>query len=117
MLQREVDLLDLDASWVSSASWYFLNVFGLQSLYPLVLGEDHAADQMRIMQDQISGAGMRGPQDVKAAIRSAWEDLECAPHSWILKNSWKKFAEFNCSDTEDSGGKRTKTTNGGQKKY
>ncbi|KAK3857441.1 hypothetical protein Pcinc_003822 [Petrolisthes cinctipes] len=86
MLQRGIELVSLDASWVSSASWYFLNVFGLRSIYTLVLGENNAADQARIMEDQMSGAAMAMPQDPKAAFKAEWEALEIADHKWALKD-------------------------------
>lgn len=41
MLQRGIDAPDMDVRWVSSLSWYFLNFFGLNGLYQLLLGGDN----------------------------------------------------------------------------
>ncbi|MCJ8734719.1 hypothetical protein PDJAM_G00238460 [Pangasius djambal] len=86
MLQRGIELVSLDASWVSSASWYFLNVFGLRSMYSLILGQDNAADQSRIMQEQMTGAAMAMPPDPNKAFKSEWEALEIVEHKWALEN-------------------------------
>ncbi|CRL02860.1 CLUMA_CG015898, isoform A [Clunio marinus] len=87
MLQRGVELQSLDASWVSSASWYFLNVFGLRNIYTLVLGENNAADQTQSMQDQMSlNAAGQMPQDPKQAFKNEWEALEITEYKNALHN-------------------------------
>lgn len=107
MLQRGVELQSLDASWVSSASWYFLNVFGLRNIYTLVLGENNgeqwnrtydvwylwlfvfvAADQTQSMQDQMSlNAAGQMPQDPKQAFKNEWEALEITEYKNALQNA------------------------------
>ncbi|KIY73639.1 transmembrane protein [Cylindrobasidium torrendii FP15055 ss-10] len=43
MLQRGIETPDMDVRWVSSLSWYFLNFFGLNGLYRIILGGDNSA--------------------------------------------------------------------------
>uniref|UniRef100_A0A0V0J720 ER membrane protein complex subunit 3 n=1 Tax=Schistocephalus solidus TaxID=70667 RepID=A0A0V0J720_SCHSO len=91
MLQRGCEtLVSLDASWVSSASWYFLNIFGLRSLHGLVLGSDNAADQTTMMQEQIM-APTQAPPDMQKAFKAEWEAVEVVEHNWALKCCEKKL--------------------------
>lgn len=41
MLQSGVGTRDLDVRWVSSLSWYFLTLFGLQPVYNFILGNNN----------------------------------------------------------------------------
>ena len=61
MMQRGVDLSQLDVSYVSSLALYFLLMFGLNDVYALILGEGSEMDEQRMMQMQM-GMGMMGNQ-------------------------------------------------------
>nr|XP_020653287.1 ER membrane protein complex subunit 3-like [Pogona vitticeps] len=87
MLQRGINLPSLDASWVSSASWYFLNVFGLRRMYIIILGEETAAEQGQYpWQDQFLGPSVPAPPDPNKAFKAEWEALELASHRWALQD-------------------------------
>lgn len=48
MLQNGVNTNDLDASWVSSISWYFVNLLGLSSVSNLILRSNTGEPEMRV---------------------------------------------------------------------
>ncbi|GAA97395.1 uncharacterized protein L969DRAFT_87340 [Mixia osmundae IAM 14324] len=90
MLQRGIDTQDMDVTWVSSLSWYFLNLFGLNSVYQLILGEENAADGTRDMQAMgAMGGGMMGgmpgapAQDFVKLFAAERENLDLVDHVWI----------------------------------
>jgi ER membrane protein complex subunit 3 len=88
MLQAGVMTRDLDVRWVSSLSWYFLCLFGLQSLFIFILGNENAASQMaQQMQQMNPGAGANpfGPgQDPHKMFLTEAENLEVTEHWSIL---------------------------------
>jgi ER membrane protein complex subunit 3 len=88
MLQAGVMTRDLDVRWVSSLSWYFLCLFGLQSVFIFILGNENAASQMaQQMQQMNPGAGANpfGPgQDPHKMFLTEAENLEVTEHWSIL---------------------------------
>ncbi|GME69140.1 unnamed protein product [[Candida] boidinii] len=46
MLQAGVSTPDLDVRWVSSISWYFVNLLGLKSIYNLILQDSDIVNQL-----------------------------------------------------------------------
>lgn len=67
MLQRGlIDVPDLDASWCSSISWFFLCSFGLNPVYRLLLGDEN-------------GEHCEAPQTLHKPL-----SVECCVHSVIV---------------------------------
>jgi hypothetical protein len=89
LLHRGVDLSTLNISYVSSLSWYFLVTFGLNGIYPLILGEGSEVDEAKMMQMQMGGmGGMMGGQgfDASAAYKAEKENLSITKHEWVASH-------------------------------
>jgi hypothetical protein len=93
MLQSGVMTHDLDVTWVSSLSWYFLNLFGLQFVYALLLGDDNAAGSANDMNQMGPGAMPSfGPgQDPAKMFAAEVENLEVASSQWINRDVTKRM--------------------------
>lgn len=89
MLQSGVATKDLDVRWVSSLSWYFLNLFGLQAVFTYLLGSDNAASQMQQQMGQMGPAGGQPifgvGQDPDKAFKTEAENINVVDHRYILE--------------------------------
>ncbi|MBW0530272.1 hypothetical protein O181_069987, partial [Austropuccinia psidii MF-1] len=85
MLQRGIETPNMDITWVSSLSWYFLNLFGLNSIYRLLLGDENAADGSAAL--AMGGASNMGlsPQamDYKKLYQTEIENLKLIDHQYV----------------------------------
>ncbi|EMC93565.1 hypothetical protein BAUCODRAFT_37249 [Baudoinia panamericana UAMH 10762] len=85
MLQAGVGTRDLDVRWVSSLSWYFLTLFGLQPVYNFILGSNNGANQMaQQMQMQQAGQQMPGVDDMDKIFQAELENVEVVEHWYVL---------------------------------
>ncbi|KAG8626921.1 hypothetical protein KVT40_005866 [Elsinoe batatas] len=84
MLQSGVGTRDLDVRWVSSLSWYFLTLFGLQPVYNFILGSNNAANQVQQQMAQTQMSPMGPEQDPDKLFQNEAENLEVTPHYYIL---------------------------------
>lgn len=105
MLQSGVMTRDLDVRWVSSLSWYFLNLFGLQSVFGFILGSEnglslpmfsrpdgkanrtaanHMAQQMSSMNPTAGMNPFQPGQDPDKLYLNEAENLEVMEHFCIL---------------------------------
>ncbi|EGF79437.1 hypothetical protein BATDEDRAFT_25775 [Batrachochytrium dendrobatidis JAM81] len=89
MLQKDIQTSDMDVTWVSALSWYFLNLFGLRSIYTLILGDADSADGMQDMQQMQMGSPqpMQQPAEIAKMFESEKEYLDLAVHVWGIENA------------------------------
>lgn len=85
--QRGIDTQDMDVRWISSLSWYFLNLFGLVSVYTLLLGESTSADGMQDMQ-QMQGMGapqpLQNPAELARMFKGEMESFDLIDYESCL---------------------------------
>lgn len=85
MLQSGVNTQDLDVRWVSSLSWYFLNLMGLNSIYSLILGGQNSAGGVQAMGVNTGAAGAMQPGIVYANVyKGEAENLALANPKSVL---------------------------------
>lgn len=54
LLQANINTTDMDVTWVSSLSWYFLNLFGLNTVYRLILGDKSGKSSSYVAAKQLA---------------------------------------------------------------
>ncbi|KUI57876.1 hypothetical protein VP1G_05150 [Cytospora mali] len=103
MLQAGVATKDMDPRWMSSVSWYFLCIFGLQPVFNFILGSDNAANQMAQQMGQMGsqpGQQMFGPGvDPNKQFLGEAENLAVIEHYSVLDTVEDRLLEERASQT------------------
>ena len=85
MLQQGVHTPDLNVRYVSSISWYFVNLLGLRPIYNLIL-DDSEVDQLMQQQNQqnaLPAIGGPGAPKVDKVFNSEAENLHILTHTSV----------------------------------
>ncbi len=96
MLQTSINTRDLNASYVSSISWYFVNLLGLKSVYALVFNDNSLANklmaqqQQQPIQPQIAGAGPSAQQ----LFQNRLESLKIAQFNSCLDGTKQRLLHY-----------------------
>jgi hypothetical protein len=99
MFQRGLDLVTLDTSYVSSVSWYFLLMYGLNDFFNLVFGgssqKQETTDSEMILFDLGCTPGQGGPVpdkfDPKAAIKEEMDNLDITNQKPFVDEAEKRL--------------------------
>lgn len=96
MLQSGVNTPDLNVRYVSSISWYFVNLFGLKPIYSLLMGSDEAAELMQQQgQQQPQMPNLSGPGAPQAdkVFKGEAENIQILSHKSVFDGVVDRFIE------------------------
>ncbi|EGV60685.1 hypothetical protein PSN45_001543 [Yamadazyma tenuis] len=86
MLQQGIVTPDLNVRYVSSISWYFVNLMGLKPVYSLIMNDSSAADELVNSQQQnqqLPNLGAPGAPKVDKIFEKEAADIQILSHESI----------------------------------
>ena len=84
MVQRGIDTQDMDVGWVSSLSWYFLNLFGLTSVYTLVLNGGNSGSMDMVNMQMSNSNPLQQPAEIAKMFENEGEFLGLLEYKSVL---------------------------------
>jgi len=94
--QQGLNLLALDPSYVSSMSWCFLLIFGLQGMMSLILSDQEGLDEMNAAMmgpqaQMMQGGGGMEAKNFPLLFKSEKENYELINHTFRLEDAEDAF--------------------------
>ncbi|KAK6458459.1 integral membrane protein DUF106-domain-containing protein [Scheffersomyces xylosifermentans] len=95
MLQNGIATPDLNVRYVSSISWYFVNLFGLRPVYSLLMGGSEADALMSQQQQQspLPNIGGPGGPKVDKLFKAEAENIQILSHESVFEGIAERVLE------------------------
>eukprot|EP00796_Vickermania_ingenoplastis_P005001 gene5001-3596_t len=89
MMQRGIDIDDLECSYVTSISFYFLALAGSSGILQLLLGSDAEVNNMGSLEQLQGQGGLKQPTDYKKVYKQISEELKLVTghHRWTVEEA------------------------------
>ncbi|CAI5760140.1 unnamed protein product [Candida verbasci] len=94
MLQNGIDTPNLNVRYVSSISWYFVNLFGLKPIYSLIMGNDEAEELIKQQnQNQMPQLSGPGQPKIDKIFNNEAENIQILTHESTFDKIIERFIE------------------------
>jgi len=96
MLQQGLNVSALDPTYVSSMSWSFLLVYGLNGIIGLALADNKTIEEMEMMANGTHMMGQPGQKNYKALFKSEKDNYDIMNYKYGLEDVEDAFLmQFN----------------------